>query len=234
MDLKLTSEWWNQMLAELCRLKVLNWRRRGPLLLIVAGLILLAYVGIEYTQMYTGQHRLVREWQQQNASHQGITARQPTRTDANDTLTRLSIPKINFDAVVVEGTTHKDLLLGPGHLKDTVEPGEIGNAAISAHRDTFFRHIHELEKGDQVVVQRGGKEYHYEVTGKQVVDPDDVFVLKPTKDAQLTLITCYPTYYIGPAPHRLIVFSRMVDNTATAASSSNGSIPGGSSAGSPQ
>jgi sortase A len=66
-------------------------------------------------------------------------------------------------------------------------------------------------------VQRNGKEYHYEVTGKKIVKPDDVSVLKPTQSSQLTLITCYPTYYIGPAPERLVVFSRLSPSEGTSA-----------------
>src|SRR5262249_13937678 len=85
-----------------------------------------------------------------------------------------------------------------------------GNAVITAHRDTFFRHIFELEKGDEINIQRDGQVYRYEVTGKKVVAPTDLSVIRPTPDAQLTLITCYPTYYIGPAPERLVVFSKLV------------------------
>ena len=88
-------------------------------------------------------------------------------------------------------------------------PGELGNAVITAHRDTFFRHIYELNKGDEITVLRNGQTFRFAVTGKKVVKPDDVSVLRPTPDAQLTLITCYPTYYIGPAPERLVVFSKL-------------------------
>ena len=125
-------------------------------------------------------------------------------------LTRLYIPSIKLDAVVVEGTTRRALLMGPGHLKQTPEPGENGNSVISAHRDTFFRHIYELHKGDVITVQREGKEYHYMVVGKKIVDPEDMSVIRSTADPELTLITCYPTYYIGPAPQRLVVFAKLV------------------------
>jgi sortase A len=125
-------------------------------------------------------------------------------------LTRLVIPKINLEAIVVEGTDRQQLIAGPGHITDTAMPGETGNAVITAHRDTFFRHIFELEKGDEITVQRAGRAFRYEVTGKKIVPPTDLSVLRPTPDAQLTLITCYPVYYIGPAPERLVVFSRLV------------------------
>jgi sortase A len=127
-------------------------------------------------------------------------------------LTRILIPKIEMDAIVVEGASRKELSAGPGHMKQTAEPGETGNAVITAHRDTFFRHIYELTKGDQIQVRRSGRTFTFEVTGKRIVVPEDISVIKPTTDPQLTLITCYPTYYIGPAPKRLVVFSRLVES----------------------
>lgn len=148
-----------------------------------------------------------------------------TNPALDPTLTRLIIPKINLDSFVVEGTSHKALLRGPGHLKSSAEPGQPGNVVISAHRDTFFRHVFELKRGDQVQVQRGGKTAVYEVTEKKVVDPDDVAVLRQTKEPRLTLITCYPTYYIGPAPQRAIVIAKLVSlQDSTRASASPGGV----------
>lgn len=180
-------------------------KRIWPSLLIVAGVALLIYVGSQYATMYTAQRRLSQQWQEQNLQLPVQPAGLVT------TLTRLTIPAIKLDAVVVEGVNRKYLLMGPGHLPETPEPGQAGNAVISAHRDTFFRHIHELKKGDYIVVQRAGRQFRYEVTGKKILQPDDVWVTKPTPDSQLTLLTCYPTYYIGPAPERLAVFSKLVD-----------------------
>jgi sortase A len=180
-------------------------KRLWPSLLIVAGVALLIYVGSQYATMYAAQRRLTQQWQQQNLQLPIQPAGLVT------TLTRLTVPAIKLDAVVVEGVNRKDLLMGPGHLPDTPEPGQAGNAVISAHRDTFFRHIHELKKGDYIVVQRAGRQFRYEVTGKKILQPDDVWVTKATPDSQLTLLTCYPTYYIGPAPERLAVFSKLVD-----------------------
>jgi sortase A len=114
--------------------------------------------------------------------------------------------------MVVEGDSRKQLLVGPGHISRTPLPGELGNSVITGHRDTFFRHIFELSKGDKILVQRNGQTFHYAVTGKKIVQPEDVSVLRPTNDAELTLITCYPTYYIGPAPERLVVFSKLQDS----------------------
>lgn len=186
---------------------------RRPLsrLLVVIGIALLAYVASQYWGMYRSQQTLEAQWERQAAQASVPGAPQPT---AADLLTRVVIPKINLDAIVVEGASRKKLSEGPGHVKDTAMPGETGNAVITAHRDTFFRHIYELNKGDDILIRRNGQVFRYQVTGKRIVMPEDVGVLKQTPDAQLTLITCYPTYYIGPAPKRLVVFSKLVDNGA--------------------
>jgi LPXTG-site transpeptidase (sortase) family protein len=188
-------------------------RRHASTLLITLGAILLVYVGVQYGEMYWSQRRLQQEWAQQQWGH-GQTGKAEAAALKDDGLTRISIPRIDLAAVVVEGIGHHDLLLGPGHLTDTPAPGEPGNSVISGHRDTFFRHIYELEKGDEILVQRKGRTFHYEVTGKHIVQPTDISVLKPSKDPQLTLITCYPTYYIGPAPERLVVTSKLIDGNA--------------------
>lgn len=190
-----------------------DWKAKHllPLALMVVGAVLLIYVVLQYGTMYAEQRRLAKEWDQQNQTKTSDSARTETVSDG---LTRVTIPKISLDAVVVEGTGHKQLLLGPGHMTETPVPGEAGNSVITGHRDTFFRHLYELNKGDDIEVRRNGKVYTYEVTGKKIVQPEDISVIRQTQDKQLTLITCYPTYYIGPAPERLVVFSRLVEQPA--------------------
>jgi len=184
-------------------------RRILPHLFVLVGLTLLGYVGYQYWDMYHTQQRLEAEWERQAAKASVPGQSKPVA--AIDTLTRVSIPRINMDAIVVEGASRKQLSIGPGHVIDTATPGEVGNAVITAHRDTFFRNIYELKKGDDIIVRRNGQVFKYQVTGKKIVQPEDISVLKPTQDAQLTLITCYPTYYIGPAPKRLVIFSKLVE-----------------------
>ena len=190
---------------KLCRLVS---RQRLSAALILIGLALLGYVGSEYWAMHSEQQALHRRWEAQQQPQ--ATAAFNRAAAEDDGLTRVSIPRIGLDVIVVEGTNHRALRLGPGHLKETPAPGEAGNSVISAHRDTFFRHIYELTKGDEIQVRRSGHTYAFEVTGKKIVKPDDLSVLKNTPDARLTLITCYPIYYIGPAPERLVVFSKLV------------------------
>jgi sortase A len=190
------------------------WRRIASTALVMCGLALLGYAGTEYWKMYHSQHELEVQWQSQ------MSARTATERplSAYDMLTKVSIPSIGLDAIVVEGASHKQLSIGPGHIVETAMPGEQGNAVITGHRDTFFRHIYELNKGDEILVRRNGQVFHYRVTGKKIVQPEDVSVLKQTSDAQLTLITCYPIWYIGPAPKRLVVFSKLEESTTATAS----------------
>jgi sortase A len=200
-------------------------RRVISLALVVIGVVLLGYVAGQYWGMYRSQKNLEAEWQRQ-AGKVSVEGKAPASVPGNaranvsakaaippdQILTRLEIPKIQMDAIVVEGASRHELSEGPGHMKETAQPGETGNAVITAHRDTFFRHIYELNKGDQIQVRRRGRTFTYEVTGKRIVMPEDISVIKPTDNPQLTLITCYPTYYIGPAPKRLVVFSKLVES----------------------
>ena len=193
-------------------------RRAWPFLLMAIGIVVLLYVGSQYGTMAWQQRALARQWDAQAAARRAAASSgTPTLAPVDDGLVRLTIPKIELDDMVVEGTSRKQLLIGPGHMEDTPKPGDDGNAVITAHRDTFFRHIYELSKGDQIEVRRAGQVFRFEVTGKKVIQPTDIHVTDPTPDARLTLITCYPTYYIGPAPERLVVTSRLLNTLPPAA-----------------
>ena len=197
---QLTERW--RRLRELTGRSQRGIRQYFAVLLISLGALLSLYVGGTYLWMYEQQRQLMQEWQTQNS---GISL--PTTQVGG--LTRISIPKINLDAVIMEGTSHKSLTLGPAHLRDSALPGDPGNSVLAAHRDTFFRHIYELKPGDDIFVERNGQRYHYVVTGKRVVQPADLSVLETASEARLTLITCYPVYFIGPAPERLVVFAKL-------------------------
>jgi sortase A len=205
----------------LSRLQGVDWRKIAPRLLIAVGALLLAYVGNEYWAMYREQDRLESEWQRQNAEVQEPGAPRVV----NDGLTRVQIPKIDLDAIVVEGTSWKKLRVGPGRIIASAQPGEPGNSVITAHRDTFFRHIYDLKRGDEILVRRNGELLKFAVTGKKIVEPTDLSVLRQTKEPTLTLITCYPTYYIGPAPERLIVTSKLVDRGPNLEAAAQKSVP---------
>jgi sortase A len=122
---------------------------------------------------------------------------------------RIVVPAINVDALVVEGDTWEQLKLGVGHHLDTANPGERGNMVLSAHNDIYgetFRRLDDLELGDEVVVYAGEQPYRYVVTAKQIVDPTDVSVLAVTTKPVATLISCYP-YMVDS--HRIVVIAEL-------------------------
>lgn len=197
-------------------------RRHLGLVLTIIGVFTLGFVGSEYYGMWSEQKRLTEEWEQQQKPSPNAGLK-----PIGDGLTRVAIPKIELDAIVLEGAGRKQLKLGPGRIKTSALPGEVGNSVITAHRDTFFRNIYQLTKGDDIVIRRNGEVFTYKVTGKKIVKPTDVSVLKATQDAQLTLITCYPTYFIGPAPERLVIFSKLEERKPESVAASSAAAGSG-------
>jgi sortase A len=123
---------------------------------------------------------------------------------------RIEIPRLLFSAVVVEGTGKNTLRRAVEHIPGTALPGEAGNVGLAGHRDTFFRPLKDLKIKDEVQFSTLQGDFKYEVESLRVVDPDNVGVLAPSGENVLTLVTCYPFYYVGPAPKRWIVRAKQV------------------------
>lgn len=126
---------------------------------------------------------------------------------------RLRIPSAEIDCIVFGGDDQATLEKGPGHVPGTEMPGEETerkNCVITAHRDSHFRRLGWLRKGHRIELETSTGETLYRVVSREIVKPDAVRVLEPTKNPRLTLITCYPFNYIGPAPHRLVVVAEPV------------------------
>jgi LPXTG-site transpeptidase (sortase) family protein len=122
---------------------------------------------------------------------------------------RLAIPRLHLRAMVLEGAGDDTLAVALGHVPGTALPGQTGNVAIAGHRDTFFRCLRNISKNDVIVLQTIHGSYTYRVEGTAVVKPRDVAVLAPGSYSEITLITCYPFHYVGPAPDRFIVRARL-------------------------
>lgn len=122
-----------------------------------------------------------------------------------DLLGRLEIPRIGLSAVVLEGVGSRTMQVALGHIPGTPSPGQQGNVGVAGHRDTFFRALHRINMQDEIVLETTAKTYHYRVTSLEVVDPEYVAVLRSNNKDELTLVTCYPFSYLGPAPKRFIV-----------------------------
>lgn len=128
--------------------------------------------------------------------------------DQGDPVAILRIPRIGLDTVVVEGTSPQVLAMGPGHYLGSAYPWEEGGrVAISGHRTTYLRPFWDLDKlrpGDPIVLVTRFGTYRYRVTRSAVVDPDDVWVLRQTREPTLVLTTCTPRFF---SFHRLVVFA---------------------------
>lgn len=126
------------------------------------------------------------------------------------TVAQLIIPKMGLRAYVMPGTDQEMLAKGPGHYEETPLPGEKGNSAIAAHRTMHghpFRHLDDLQRGDEITTYTTAKKAVYRVVRVTRVDPSDVGVIAPTKDNRLTLTTCNP---VGSARQRLVVVAELV------------------------
>ncbi|HEY6346140.1 MAG TPA: class D sortase [Bryobacteraceae bacterium] len=123
---------------------------------------------------------------------------------------RIEIPRIGISSAIVEGVTSGDLTLAVGHIPGTALPGETGNVALAGHRDTFFRNLRDIRTGDRITLSTAGASYQYSVESISVVGPEYVQALNAASDPTLTLITCYPFSFVGPAPRRFIVQARLV------------------------
>jgi sortase A len=106
---------------------------------------------------------------------------------------------------VLQGTTSQTLRLGVGHIQGTALPGEPGNIGIAGHRDTYFRGLKDIRRDDEIQIQTAIGLDKYKVDWVQITVPSDGSVLAPTTESALTLVTCYPFYYIGAAPKRFVV-----------------------------
>ena len=179
---------------------ILRWSQR--LLLSVASL-LLGYCGFVMLDSWTFQRNELSEFNRARSVSLPLRASGPPVADA---LTgRIEVRRIGLSAMVVEGTTTIALRRAAGHIAGTGMPGVPGNVGIAAHRDTFFRPLRNIRENDIITLTTVGAEFRYRVVSTKVVEPGDISVLNPGYDEILTLVTCYPFYFVGSAPERFVV-----------------------------
>jgi len=174
--------------------------------LFAGAILMLGYFGFVLADTWMFQHR-----ERQNLERLLHDPRQvnnvPTGSPvaADDLIGRIEIQRVGVSVVVVEGTGEPTLRRAAGHIIGTALPGQPGNVGISAHRDTFFRPLRNIQRNDIITLTTLGGEYRYRVVSTKVVSPYNVAVLNPDRNEILTLVTCYPFYFIGSAPMRFIV-----------------------------
>ncbi len=128
-------------------------------------------------------------------------------------LGRLEIPRLRVRVMVREGADESTLRRAVGHIPGTALPGNLGNVALAGHRDTFFRELRNIRKEDTIDLKTEQATYRYLVQSTKIVGPRDVGVLAASGGETLTLVTCYPFYYVGSAPKRFIVRATQVAPT---------------------
>jgi sortase A len=147
-------------------------------------------------------------------SEQRIAAYAQARQSRDAPQALLSIPKLTLEVPVYADTSDLNLDRGAGHIPGTTELIEAGNIGIAAHRDGFFRKLKDVELGMDIFLEHGGRTLRYHIVEISIVTPEEAAVLAPTAHPSVTLVTCYPFYFVGSAPKRFIVRGEL-DETQT-------------------
>jgi sortase A len=124
---------------------------------------------------------------------------------------RIEIPRLGVTAIVKEGADEGTLARAVGLVRGTARPGEVGNMVLAGHRDTFFRPLRNIKVNDRIRMIVPPNTYEYEVQSLRVVAPEETSVLDSKGVEELTLVTCFPFRFIGPAPDRFIVSATRVN-----------------------
>lgn len=137
------------------------------------------------------------------------------RPKVGDNIGDLYIPKLKAELPIFHGTNEDELEKGVGHFADSVLPGEKDNSVLSGHRDTVFRKLGEVKKGDLLVVTTAAGEFTYKVKQVRIVDKDDRTVIVPKPRPTLTVSTCYPFNFAGAAPERYVLVAFLINSKIT-------------------
>ena len=176
---------------------------------LAAGALAVYYVALTLLHARLYQEVANNTLEQQMQSPEQHKANPPAAAaKEGDLLGRIEIPRLGMAVAILQGTTSRTLRLGVGHIAGTALPGESGNIGIAGHRDTYFRGLKEIRASDEIQIQTASGLSRYEVDWVKIVAPDDIAVLAPSAGSDLTLVTCYPFYFIGAAPQRFVVHAR--------------------------
>ena len=197
--------------------RILKWAQRG---LFACAFLLLGYCAFALVDAWIFQtrqnavlDRQLRERRAASETSQPQSSAVPSRAPAlavDSLIGRIEIPRLLLSVVVVEGVDKTTLRRAVGHIPGTAMPGEAGNVGLAGHRDTFFRPLKDSKIKDQIQFSTLKGNFKYEVQSLRVVEPNNVGVLASSGENMLTMVTCYPFYYVGPAPKRWIVRARQV------------------------
>ena len=190
----------------------MKWDKAIALSVVLFGAFYAGYSGIQYflksqtvDSATEAETKVVEAKSSPSQQEDWLVVPEEQRPGEGEHFADLVIPKLEVKMPVVEGTHEDELEKGVGHYAGSVLPGEPDNAVLSGHRDTVFRKIGQLEPGDQLIVQSEYGKFAYTITKTWITTPDDRTVIVPHEKPVLTLTTCYPFTYVGPAPKRYII-----------------------------
>jgi sortase A len=179
---------------------------RGACYLFLAfGVLSLGYAGFVRADSHRYQFLEMKKFEQAGRLVEPHTLLE------GDVIGEIRVPRLGLSAMVVQGDSAASLRHAVGHVAKSALPGEWGNVALAGHRDTLFRPLRNIQIGDEIRFNTGESSFDYVVESVRVVAPTNVHVLETTSGHDLTFITCFPFYYVGPAPRRFIVRARQVD-----------------------
>ena len=187
--------------------RVLRWSQRS---LLVIGVSMLAWCGYVLGDTWTFQRAEQHQFERLRVDRIATTFAIPPPA-AGGLIGRIDIPRLHLSVVVIEGTGGATLRRAVGHIRGTAMPGHQGNVGLSGHRDTFFRPLRNIRRADVITLTTLDGEYRYRVVSTTVVAPSDVAVLDSDGREILTLVTCYPFYFVGAAPKRFIVQAKRIE-----------------------
>ncbi len=212
-------------------MRVSRTKRLASYALIAGGAFLLFQGAREFLESRWGQSSAEREFEEQEIAPRE-EASPPNRAEtppleqppAGEPFAKLTIPRLDAQLYVVQGIGKRDLRRGPGHMPGSAMPGSDGNCVIAGHRDTHFRVLKDIRRGDDIILRTRDGEFLYRVRSTRIVSPKNTTPLDPTPGPVLNLITCYPFYYVGNAPKRFIVEAELA-GTVNASSPPHSASP---------
>jgi len=171
------------------------------------GLLALGYAGFVFVDAHFYQALEMKKFAPPGLLHE------PHMLLDGEVIGKIEVPRLGLNVMVVQGGSPANLRRAVAHLSKSALPGEWGNVALAGHRDTFFRPLRDIRLGDAIQFTTSVRSFQYVVESIEVVARTDVRVLQPSTGHDLTLLTCYPFYYVGPAPQRFVVRAREVDGS---------------------
>ncbi|WP_342432510.1 class D sortase [Neobacillus sp. FSL H8-0543] len=192
--------------------------KKIPLIIILAGLLIIGVAAWQMINVKVQTNTALKEAKeivamgnQEDSSSESPTSTEKKPPKFGDTVGLLTIPRLKSELPIVEGTDPNDLNKGVGHYAGSYFPGENGQIVLSGHRDTVFRRLGELEKGDTFEMQLANGSFTYEISHTKIVESDDTSIITlQNEEEELIVTTCYPFNVIGDSPQRYIIYAKPI------------------------